>query len=75
MLAYLKKWNFCFQVLEYFNGDSQEKECIDKIVFATRQLAKRQMTWMRGMENLNIFDFTGDAINKEIKAFIKAQRA
>jgi len=62
------------QVLEYFNGDSQEKECIDKIVFATRQLAKRQMTWMRGMENLNIFDFTGDAINKEIKAFIKAQR-
>lgn len=63
------------QVLEYFNGDSQEKECIDKIVFATRQLAKRQMTWMRGMENLNIFDFTGDAINKEIKAFIKAQRA
>lgn len=63
------------QVLEYFNGDSQEKECIDKIVFATRQLAKRQMTWMRGMENLNIFDFTGDGINKEIEAFIKAQRA
>ena len=62
------------QVLEYFNGDSQEKECIDKIVFATRQLAKRQMTWMRGMENLNIFDFTGDGINKEIEAFIKAQR-
>jgi tRNA dimethylallyltransferase len=62
------------QVLEYFNGDFQEKECIDKIVFATRQLAKRQMTWMRGMENLNIFDFTGDGINKEIEAFIKAQR-
>ena len=63
------------QVLEYFNGDSQEKECIDKIVFATRQLAKRQMTWMRGMENLNIFDFTGDGINKEIEAFIKAALA
>lgn len=61
------------QVLEYFNGDSQEKECINKIVFATRQLAKRQMTWMRGMENLNIFDFTGECINKEIEAFIKAQ--
>ena len=59
------------QVLEYFNGDFQEKECIDKIVFATRQLAKRQMTWMRGMENLNVFDCVNDDLNKEVVAFIK----
>ena len=59
------------QVLEYFNGDSQEKECIDKIVFATRQLAKRQMTWMRSMENLNVFDCLNDDLNKDVIAFIK----
>jgi tRNA dimethylallyltransferase len=59
------------QVLEYLNGDFQEKECIDRIVFATRQLAKRQMTWMRGMENLNIFDCINNDLNKEVVAFIK----
>ena len=59
------------QVLEYFNGDFQEKECIDKIVFATRQLAKRQMTWMRSMENLHVFDCVNDDLNKEVVAFIK----
>ena len=60
------------QVLEYFNGDFQEKECIDKIVFATRQLAKRQMTWMRSMENLNVFDCGNHRLNEEVEAFIKA---
>ena len=58
------------QVLEYFNGDFQEKECIDKIVFATRQLAKRQMTWMRSMENLHVFDCVNDDLNKEVVAFL-----
>jgi tRNA dimethylallyltransferase len=60
------------QVLEYFNGDFQEKECINKIVFATRQLAKRQMTWMRSMDNLNVFDCGNHRLNEEVEAFIKA---
>jgi tRNA dimethylallyltransferase len=60
------------QVLEYFNGDFQEKECINKIVFATRQLAKRQMTWMRNMDNLNVFDCVNHRLNEEVEAFIKA---
>ncbi len=63
------------QVLEYFNGDFQEKECINKIVFATRQLAKRQMTWMRNMDNLNVFDCGNHRLNEEVEAFIKAALA
>lgn len=59
------------QILEYFNGDIEEKECIDKIIFATRQLAKRQMTWMRSMENLNLFDCVNDDISKEVIVFVK----
>jgi tRNA dimethylallyltransferase len=59
------------QVLEYFNGDFQEQECIDRIVFATRQLAKRQMTWMRSMEKLNVFDCVNEDLNKNVIAFIK----
>ena len=61
------------QTLEYFNGDIEEKECIDKIIFATRQLAKRQMTWMRSMENLNLFDCSNDDISNEVIAFVKAR--
>lgn len=61
------------QILEYFNGDIEEKECIDKIIFATRQLAKRQMTWMRSMENLNLFDCSNDFISKEVITFVKAR--
>ena len=60
------------QVLEYFNGNFPEQECIDKIIFATRQLAKRQMTWMRGMENLNLFDCLKDELNQEVASFVKA---
>jgi tRNA dimethylallyltransferase len=63
------------QILQYFNGDFQEKECIEKIIFATRQLAKRQMTWMRSMENLNVFDCVNDALGKEVTAFVKAALA
>ncbi len=61
------------QTLEYFNHDIEEKECIDKIIFATRQLAKRQMTWMRSMENLNFFDCSNDDISNEVIAFVKAR--
>lgn len=61
------------QTLEYFNGGIEEKECIDKIIFATRQLAKRQMTWMRSMENLNLFDCSNDFISKEVITFVKAR--
>lgn len=61
------------QTLEYFNHDIEEKECIDKIIFATRQLAKRQMTWMRSMENLNLFDCSNDDISNEVIAFVKAR--
>ena len=61
------------QILEYFNGDIEKKECIDKIVFATRQLAKRQMTWMRSMENLNLFDASNDAICYEVITFVRTR--
>lgn len=44
----------------------------DKIVFATRQLAKRQMTWMRKMDNLEIFEpFTKD-LNSKVKSRIES---
>jgi tRNA dimethylallyltransferase len=38
------------QVLDALDGRSPHSEMMDRALFATRQLAKRQMTWLRGME-------------------------
>lgn len=39
------------QTLEYLNGDYDVAELRDRGIFATRQLAKRQLTWLRGMDD------------------------
>ncbi len=39
------------QTLEHLSGDYAADELRDRGVFATRQLAKRQLTWLRGMED------------------------
>jgi len=39
------------QALEYLNGDYDLAELREKGVAATRQLAKRQLTWLRGMDD------------------------
>lgn len=44
------------QMWEYLSGDYDKKTMIDKGVAATRQLAKRQITWLRGMENCRMID-------------------
>ena len=39
------------QALEHLHGDFDATELRDRGIFATRQLAKRQLTWLRGMDN------------------------
>ncbi len=41
------------QVWQYLDGEYNEKEMQFKGVVATRQLAKRQLTWLRTEQNLN----------------------
>ncbi len=41
------------QAWEYLDGDYEYEEMIDRGVAATRQLAKRQLTWLRGWPELN----------------------
>ncbi len=40
------------QVLEYLRGEYDADELLNRGIYATRQLAKRQLTWLRGMENV-----------------------
>ena len=44
------------QVYEYLIGIISIDKLTEKIVIATRQLAKRQMTWIRGMDDLLVVD-------------------
>jgi tRNA dimethylallyltransferase len=39
------------QALAYLSGQYSAAELQDRGIFATRQLAKRQLTWLRGMDN------------------------
>ena len=46
------------QVWQYLDQDANRGEMIDRAVAATRQLAKRQMTWLRKLSQKHAFDCT-----------------
>lgn len=63
------------QALEYLAGQYDEIELRDRGIFATRQLAKRQLTWLRGMDDIVEIDCLNPNLHElilhEIAAFIK----
>ena len=61
------------QIWSHLDGDYDRPAAIDKALAATRQLAKRQLTWLRSDEQLNRFDpLEGKAIDA-ILAFLDNQ--
>ncbi len=44
------------QAIEFLEGNSSEAEFLEAAKAATRQLAKRQMTWLRSMPEVEFFD-------------------
>jgi tRNA dimethylallyltransferase len=52
------------QVWQYLTGEFTFDEMVEKGITATRQLAKRQFTWLRSEENLRWFS-TFDLILRE----------
>ena len=44
------------QVWQMLEGELPRAELRDRGVFATRQFAKRQLTWLKSMENLQVID-------------------
>ncbi len=63
------------QALEYLAGDYDVAELRDRGIFATRQLAKRQLTWLRGMDDILELDCLNPQLNElvfnEINQFIR----
>ncbi|MCP3689889.1 MAG: tRNA (adenosine(37)-N6)-dimethylallyltransferase MiaA [Gammaproteobacteria bacterium] len=55
------------QVWQYLDGEFKKAEMQDKAVAATRQLAKRQLTWLRKQPQKNVFD----CLNRQKDAIFK----
>lgn len=58
------------QVWSYLAGRSSYSEMRERAVIATRQLAKRQITWLRTEQNATWFDSAGEGITKEVMEFL-----
>ena len=61
------------QLWEHLDGETSLHEARDKALYATRQLAKRQITWLRSERGLATFDpledDTIDAISRSLIEF------
>ncbi|AOY01590.1 tRNA (adenosine(37)-N6)-dimethylallyltransferase MiaA [Jeongeupia sp. USM3] len=62
------------QAWEHLDGDYGAQALRDKGIAATRQLAKRQLTWLRGMDDVTTVDSQkpglADAVTAQIAAWI-----
>lgn len=61
------------QVLDYLRGDKDRQQMIDSGVAATRQLAKRQLTWLRNQSNITWFDVSSSNSTETIKHYLSAR--
>lgn len=60
------------QALEYMQGQYPLEELCDRGIFATRQLAKRQLTWLRGMDDIVELDCLDSDLNERILQSVKS---
>lgn len=59
------------QVLDYLRGEYDLQELKDRGIFATRQLAKRQLTWIRGMQDVEVIDCLDSEMELKVLEKIK----
>ncbi|MES9854519.1 MAG: tRNA (adenosine(37)-N6)-dimethylallyltransferase MiaA [Candidatus Thiodiazotropha sp. L084R] len=54
------------QMLQYILGESSWDEMVEKGIIATRQLAKRQFTWLRAEQDCHWLDEGGDVLDQAL---------
>jgi tRNA dimethylallyltransferase len=60
------------QVLDVLEGRAPEKEMFDRALFATRQLAKRQITWLKSLPGEIVYCDASDALVQAKSLITKA---
>ncbi len=63
MVGYRQVWN-------YLDGETDYEEMVEKGIIATRQLAKRQMTWLKKEENGHWLDRDESGLFGKIQQFL-----
>jgi len=58
------------QAWQFLEGEYGKDELRDRGIFATRQLAKRQLTWLRSMRSLRTFDCLAAGVGSDVLGFI-----
>jgi tRNA dimethylallyltransferase len=59
------------QAWQYLAGDIDKKELLAQGIAATRQLAKRQLTWLRGMPDNLEFDCLHPQLNRQVREKVR----
>jgi tRNA dimethylallyltransferase len=63
------------QAWQYLEGEIDYDQMVDAGIAATRQLAKRQLTWLRGMEGIIPVDCLRPDLLTQIQAIVEAELA
>jgi len=58
------------QVWEYLDGRQDREEMVERGIIATRQLAKRQLTWLRRERGMAHFDSTDHRVSHNILKYL-----
>ncbi len=61
------------QAWAYLSGEINEAQMREQAIAATRQLAKRQLTWLRSWPNLTWFETTSPSLVEDVNAWVKEQ--
>jgi tRNA dimethylallyltransferase len=61
------------QIWSHLEGDYGLDEAQRRALYATRQLAKRQLTWLRAEPGLPVFDSLEETVMSTIISFLKKE--
>jgi tRNA dimethylallyltransferase len=59
------------QAWQHLEGELGRNELRDRGIFATRQLAKRQLTWLRAMKTVRSFDCLAEDLDAEALDYVR----
>jgi tRNA dimethylallyltransferase len=63
------------QAWQHLEGEFSIEELCDRGIYATRQLAKRQLTWLRRMRGVECFDFVEGDLDSQVLAYLRDKLA
>lgn len=58
------------QAWRYLNGEIKESELVEQGIIATRQLAKRQLTWLRAETGAQWFDIQSGTVEQQVLKYL-----